>query len=416
MTTPGTSPASPLSRPAFRALGRLTADPESFRTNPPSEPMVFRAADGTPDGPSDRTPDRFADLFGWEALDASLAASGRRLPDFRVIRDGAQIADQRYTRATLMYADAPDVRKTTGELAEGASLVMQGLQEYSEPLARFTRELAHDTSRPVHVNAYVTPPKSQGFAAHFDPRDSFVVQVEGTKVWTLREPVLPLPLAHESWDRLRERGEWTTDRLDAIEPWKVLTLEPGDVLWLPRGWVHSARSEGVSSLHLTLSLTAWTEHWAVGELLSRAVEVPGRTTFPADFVRDPAAAAGAVAALRRGLADWFAESSDEELAAVLRKAAIREFPAPLRQVSAVLADDRLTPDTAFTVHREVVLSAVEDGGHLLLHLADRVLTLPAAAAPVLADLLGRTRFTLAELPLAEDVVRLLWREGLLSRP
>ncbi|MFF1491515.1 JmjC domain-containing protein [Streptomyces sp. NPDC058304] len=400
MTTPSTSP---LSRPAFSALGRLTADPEAFRANPPAEPVVFRASD------------RFADLFSWEALDASLAASGRRLPDFRVIRDGAQIADQRYTRATLMYADAPDVRKTTGELAEGASLVMQGLQEYSEPLARFTRELAHDTSRPVHVNAYITPPKSQGFAAHFDPRDSFILQVEGTKVWTLREPVLPSPLAHESWDRLRERGEWTTERLDAIEPWKALTLEPGDVLWLPRGWVHSARSEGVSSLHLTLSLTAWTEHWAVGELLSRVVEVPGRTTFPADFVRDPGTAVEAVAALRRGLADWFAESSDEELAAVLRKAAIREFPAPLRQVSAGLADDRLTPDTAFTVHREIVLSAVEDGKHLLLHLADRVLTLPAAAAPVLAELLGRTRFTLAELPVAEDVVRLLWREGLLSR-
>lgn len=186
------------------------------------------------------------------------------------------------------------------------------------------------------------------------------------------------------------------------------------MLWLPRGWVHSARSEGVSSLHLTLSLTAWTEHWAVGELLSRVVEVPGRTTFPADFVRDPGTAVEAVAALRRGLADWFAESSDEELAAVLRKAAIREFPAPLRQVSAVLADDRLTPDTVFTVHREIVLSAVEDGKHLLVHLADRVLTLPAAAAPVLAELLGRTRFTLAELPVAEDVVRLLWREGLLS--
>ncbi|MFE5771836.1 JmjC domain-containing protein [Streptomyces sp. NPDC056485] len=400
MTTRGNSP---LSRPVFGALGRLTADPEAFRAGPPAEPVVFRAAD------------RFADLFGWEALDASLAASGRRLPDFRVIRDGAQIADQRYTRATLMYADAPDLRKTSGELAEGASLVMQGLQEYSEPIARFTRELAHDTSRPVHVNAYVTPPKSQGFAAHFDPRDAFIVQVEGTKVWTLREPVLPSPLAHESWDRLREGGEWTTERLDAVEPWKVLTLEPGDVLWLPRGWVHSARSEGVSSLHLTLSLTAWTEHWAVGELLSRVVEVPGRTTFPADFVRDPDTAVEAVAALRRGLADWFAQSSDEELAEVLRKAAIRQFPAPLRQVSAVLADDRLTPDTAFTVHRESVLSAVEDGKHLLLHLADRVLTLPAAAAPALAQILRRSRFTLAELPVAEDVVRLLWREGLLSR-
>ncbi|MEU8431871.1 cupin domain-containing protein [Streptomyces sp. NPDC029216] len=403
MTTTTTTTPFALSRPAFAALGRLTADPEAFRADTPAEPVVFRAEGD------------FSDLFGWEALDASLAASGRRLPDFRVISGGSQIADQRYTRATLMYADAPDVRRTAGELAEGASLVMQGLQEYSEPLARFTRALAHDTSRPVHVNAYITPPKSQGFAAHFDPRDSFIVQVEGTKVWTLREPVLPAPLAHESWDRLRERPEWTTERLEAMEPWKVLTLEPGDVLWLPRGWVHSARSEGVSSLHLTLSLTAWTEHWAVGELLSRIVEVPGRTTFPADFVRDPATAAEAAAALRRGLADWFAATSDEELGALLAKAAVREFPAPLRQVSAVLADEAITPETVFEVHRETVVRAVAEGGHLHLHLADRVLTFPEAAAPVLAELLSRPRFTPAELPLAEDVVRRLWHEGLLSR-
>ncbi|MEU3470079.1 cupin domain-containing protein [Streptomyces sp. NPDC006687] len=403
MTTTATTTPSALSRPDFTALGRLTADPEGFRAGPPAEPVVFRAPGG------------FADLFGWAALDATLAASGRRLPDFRVISGGAQIADQRYTRPTLMYADAPDVRRTAGELAEGASLVMQGLQEYSEPLARFTRRLAHDTSRPVHVNAYVTPPKSQGFAAHFDPRDSFVVQVEGSKVWTLREPVLPAPLAHESWDRLRERPEWTTERLKAMEPWKVLTLEPGDVLWLPRGWVHSARSEGVSSLHLTLSLTAWTEHWAVGELLSRIVEVPGRTAFPADFVRDPATAAEAVGRLRRGLADWFAGTSDEELAGLLAKGAIGTFPAPLRQVSAVLADEAITRDTVFEVHRETVLRAVVEGGHLVLHLADRVLAFPEAAAPVLAQLLDRPRFTPAELPVAEDVVRRLWHEGLLTR-
>lgn len=398
-----TTTASELSRPAFAALGRLTADPEAFRADTPAEPVVFRA------------PGTFSDLFGWAALDDCLAASGRRLPDFRVISGGAQIADQRYTRPTLMYPDAPDVRRTAGELAEGASLVMQGLQEYSEPLARFTRALAHDTSRPVHVNAYITPPKSQGFAAHFDPRDSFIVQVEGTKVWTLREPVLPAPLAHESWDRLRERPEWTTERLEAIEPWKVLTLEPGDVLWLPRGWVHSARSEGVSSLHLTLSLTAWTEHWAVGELLARIVDVPGRTTFPADFVRDPATAAEAVADLRRGLADWFAGSSDDELAALLAQAAVRQFPAPLRQVSAVLADEPITRETVFEVHRETVLRAVVEGGNLLIHLADRVLTFPGAAAPVLAELLARPRFTPAELPVAEDVVRRLWHEGLLTR-
>ncbi|MDH6129998.1 cupin domain-containing protein [Kitasatospora sp. GP82] len=393
-----------LTEPNFAALGRLTGDPAAFRAAPPAQPVVFRGGAG------------FTDLFGWGALDTVLSAGARRRPDFRVIRDNAQIPDRRYTRSTMMHPDVPDVRKTSDELAAGASLVMQGLQEYSEPIARFTRRLAHDLSRPVHANAYVTPPKSQGFKAHFDPRDSFVLQVEGTKVWTLREPVLNQPLAHENWERLQERPGWDTARLEAIEPWREVTLEPGDCLWLPRGWVHSACSEGVSSLHLTLSLTAWTEHWAVSQLLSRIVEVPGRAAFPADFVRDAGAATAAVAQLRSGLTAWFEETSDAELAGILQAAARSEFAVPLHQVSAVLADDALTPDTEFVVNTEAVLGAAQRGDRLALHLADRVVTLPAAAAPLIADLLGRNRFTLAELSpsVGEDVVRLLWREGIVA--
>ena len=391
------------------ALSRLTIAPAAFRADPPDEPVLYRSGDD------------FRDLFSLGAMDNLLSSGGRRRPDFRVIRDGAQIPDSRYTRSTLMYPDIPDTRKITHELAGGSTLVLQGLQEYYEPAGEFTRRLAHDFSRPVHANAYVTPPGSQGFGSHFDPQDAFIVQVEGSKDWTLREPAVRWPHTHESWDNVRRRPGWDVSRLEERAPWRELTLEPGDCLWLPRGWVHSARSGQLVSLHLTLSFATWTQHWAVLELMSRLPDAPGRAALPADFIRDDDCALAAVRRLRAELATWFERTSDDELAETLRRSAIREFPAPPRQVSALVAGAAITPELEFRVSPEVVLAAVWRGDRLSLYLPDKIVRLPASAASVCEEILSRDHFTVGDLAsdagpaICADAVRLLWSEGIITR-
>ena len=37
-------------------------------------------------------------------------------------------------------------------------------------------------------------------------------------------------------------------------------LSPGDVLYLPRGFVHSARALGGTTIHLTIGLHVWTQY------------------------------------------------------------------------------------------------------------------------------------------------------------
>lgn len=39
---------------------------------------------------------------------------------------------------------------------------------------------------PVGCNAYLTPPGRQGFAPHSDDIDAFILQLEGTKRWVLK--------------------------------------------------------------------------------------------------------------------------------------------------------------------------------------------------------------------------------------
>eukprot|EP00931_Biecheleriopsis_adriatica_P031245 TRINITY_DN18346_c0_g1_i1.p1 TRINITY_DN18346_c0_g1~~TRINITY_DN18346_c0_g1_i1.p1 ORF type:complete len:515 (+),score=92.17 TRINITY_DN18346_c0_g1_i1:130-1674(+) len=83
---------------------------------------------------------------------------------------------------------------------------------------------------PTGINAYLTPPKSQGLQIHTDPHDVFVLQQSGSKDWTLFE------------DDLR------TKQCD-------IRLSPGDVLYLPAGVPHIAKSlPNESSLHLSVSV------------------------------------------------------------------------------------------------------------------------------------------------------------------
>lgn len=398
-----------LALPSLTALGRLTATAESFRADPPEEPVLNRSGDD------------FTDLLSLLTIDNLLASGGLRRPDFRIIRDGTHVPDSHFTRNTLMHAGLPDTRKITNELKSGSTLVLQGLQEYCEPISSFTRRLAHDLSRPVHANAYVTPPRSQGFGSHFDPQDAFIVQVQGSKEWTVREPALQRPLAHESWDHVRRQRGWDAQRLEKPPPWRELVLKPGDCLWLPRGWVHSARSGQATSLHLTLSLATWTRHWAALGLMSQLVAAPGRAPLPADFVRDDDCAIAVVRRLRAELATWFEQTPDAELAEILRKSAIREFSANPRQISAFITADEVIEGLEFTVNSEVVLATARRGDRFLLYLADAIARLPAAAAPLCREILGRSRFIVRDLAadvspaIRADAVRLLWREGIISR-
>ena len=41
---------------------------------------------------------------------------------------------------------------------------------------------------------------------------------------------------------------------------QYVTLEPGDVLYVPRGWLHSATALGGVSVHLTIGVHVWHRH------------------------------------------------------------------------------------------------------------------------------------------------------------
>ena len=280
------------------ALGRCIACPRTmFASEYWSRRPLLSPAASLPAG-------GFADLLDAAAVDELVAEHGLRVPFARMARDGTVLDAGRFTRgggagATIGDQLADD--RVLVRMAEGATLVLQALHRTWPPLVRFGARLAAELGHPVQINAYVTPPQNQGFAAHYDVHDVFVLQVAGSKRWTIHEPVLADPLPGQPWESRREE---VAARAAEDEPVLTAQLQPGDALYLPRGTIHSALAMGSASIHLTVGVHPITRRHLVEQLVRATVDdMRLRRSLPmGQDLTDPDVLGPHVRADRRGAA------------------------------------------------------------------------------------------------------------------
>jgi hypothetical protein len=214
-------------------------------------------------------------FFGWADLNGLLAQSGVwTSSSLRLMENGDPVAPELYcteTRTTQGPVLRPVPALVNVFLADGASLVANELQALSPEIAALAGDIARTLAAEVGVNAYCSFGGVQAFGTHYDIHDVLVLQCEGEKTWRLygRQPDNPdgfPPGAHAEVRRWFEasRGPLTRE----------LTLRPGDVLYLPRGWFHDAMTDGEASLHLTFSATPLTGR-AIFKLLEAAAMQSG---------------------------------------------------------------------------------------------------------------------------------------------
>lgn len=247
------------SRPALR---RLVVDPVGFATDTWGRaPLLTRAVD---------LPGPFDDLFGESAVDDLVSSHGLRTPFLRVAKEGSTLPTRAFTSGGGVgagIADQVDDTKLAALFADGATLVLQALHRTWSPLVHYTQQLVADLGHPVQVNAYVTPPQSRGFDDHYDVHDVFVLQVSGAKRWRIHAPVHEAPLRDQPWTDRRDAVRAEAERPCLLDE----VLEPGDVLYLPRGTLHAATALGDVSTHLTFGVHAWNRHHLAEEVVAAAL-------------------------------------------------------------------------------------------------------------------------------------------------
>nr|WP_255411203.1 cupin domain-containing protein [Blastococcus sp. TF02-9] len=380
-------------------------DPEVFaRDHWGRRPLLTRAAD---------TGNSFTDLLDLAAIDELLSRRGLRTPFLRIAKDGQVVDASRFTSSGGAGAEIADQVSSDAVLrlfADGSTVVLQGLHRLWPPLIEFADQLAADLGHPTQVNAYVTPPSSRGFDAHYDVHDVFVLQVAGQKHWTIHEPVLRDPLRTQVWTDRREEVAAAATREPVIDA----VLEPGDVLYLPRGFLHSATALGEISAHLTIgihSVTRWGAAEAALDLVrTLAAEDPAlRGSLPLGVdLADPDGLRDDVTAVVEGLREWLARVDPAEVAERLRArtwAQVRPEPvAPLAQATAAAT---LSPETVLRLRPRLrCVLRDEDDGRVTLIGGRRTHSFPGSARPALAELLAVGELKVGDLPGLEPGDRL----------
>lgn len=380
----------------------------------------------------DRGGDTLADLLPPEAIDELVSRRGLRTPFLRVARDGTTLPDRAFTAGGGVGAGITDQvsdDRLLRLLDEGATLVLQGLHRTWEPIRALAAEVAGDLGHPVQANAYVTPATHQGFSAHYDVHDVLVVQLHGTKTWIIHQPVLAVPRRDQPSSARATEVAARAEETPTLE----VTLAPGDVLYLPRGWIHAARSQGSTSTHLTLGIHPWTRTHLLEEMLERAGarlgdELEARQALPLGrelVLREHTDLADEVEEARRLLARVVAElPAAEVLDAVHQRARAAQRPEPVAPLAQLAAAADLRPEQVLRLRRHLLAELAEEpGGAVTLSSRAGVLTLTPAPGQLQAvrALLEVGRARVADLAGtgdeedALDLGRRLLRHGLVLR-
>lgn len=150
----------------------------------------------------------------------------------------------------------------------GCSVRFLNPQTYSKNIWKLNSILQDFFGSFVGANVYLTPPRSQGFAPHYDDIEAFILQLEGKKEWNLYNPRNP--------DEILPRYSSVNFNQEEIgKPILTVELQPGDLLYFPRGIIHQAKtSKDIHSLHITLS-TYQRNTWGdfLKKCIPRALEI-----------------------------------------------------------------------------------------------------------------------------------------------
>jgi cupin superfamily protein len=348
-------------------------------------------------------PVRFADLLTLDDVDRMLSTMSLRTPAIRLVRAGETISESAYTRSgrtgSKPVSGMADPARVFELFRDGATIVLQGIHRYWEPVARFVRDLELELGHACQANAYVTPPGSHGLALHADPHDVFVLQAFGRKHWEVHAAPR-----------------------EGREPFEAV-LEPGDCLYMPAGTPHAASAQETLSGHLTVGVHVTTWRDVAADVWKHVEDDPSLDEpVPAGWFRDRAGFAGELGARLRSLRAGLDALRPEDIA--------RDRAARFLSTRAQLARGGLIDQAALQAIDDATRLGRRSGSvceidirddRLVVLLGDRRLEMPGWLEPAIRRVAASDAFAVGdlseELPDRESravLARRLVREGLLT--
>jgi mannose-6-phosphate isomerase-like protein (cupin superfamily) len=360
-------------------------------------------------------PSKFASLLSLDAIDQYLSTTNPCRPDVFLVDAARELKPEDYSFSNSEPPGRIDLPRAYQLFGTGATISLSQMHERLPSLAELCRAVEKTFSSHFQTNIYLSPPRAQGFKTHFDSHDVFVLQVSGSKLWTLYDTGIALPLRSQAFD---------PDKHTPGPPTREFTLQAGDLFYCPRGLYHSARSTDEASLHITLGLIGKTWADVMVEAVSAAcLASPAfRANLPVGFANTGFDASQAVVTFR-SLLDTFAR--DPQLTPILQRFA-EDFvtsrrPALYGCLQEVEGAAEVSIESTVQPRPDLVFLVREEHETLVVLFGSTEISLPLFARDAVMFALEGRPFVVRDLPGQLDdagkvvLVRRLLREGLLAR-
>ncbi len=336
-------------------------------------------------------PGFYGDVLTLSDVDSLLASGHLQYPAIRLVRDGEELDRRSYLETvpwgSSAFADVAIPEAVFQHFAEGATIILQALHRRWPPLRNLTRSLESELTFRCQTNIYFTPKGSQGFAAHYDTHEVFVLQVSGSKVWRIYDAPHHLPLGNQ-------KGR----DIDIAQLQEEATLRAGDLLYLPRGFVHEALTADDDSLHITLGLPTVTWQDLIHAVLSQLKEQPAlRSSLPVGYATlDDFSEVAEMAERKISTAmlavDWSKVVEDTALKFITR------CQLPLEgQLAQLKAAQTISGESKVKMRPFITSRLRREGERVHLHFSRKCVTFPSFIEPALNRLLTGDAYNLSDL-------------------
>jgi hypothetical protein len=184
-------------------------------------------------------PRHASSLLPWATINHLIDAGGMPPSNVRVYLKSRNIPE-------LMYRRGEEGRLCPNAfhqlVAQGVSIMLISIDDYVPAIATLADSIERRIGHKVWVNCYITFGKTSALKPHYDDHDVLAVQIHGAKRWRgygipIAYPVTTASIAFD------------------VPVWEEF-IEPGDVLYVPRGEAHDTIGEVTPSVHLTFGILA----------------------------------------------------------------------------------------------------------------------------------------------------------------
>jgi ribosomal protein L16 Arg81 hydroxylase len=330
--------------------------------------------------------DYFGTLLSLEEIDPLITVLPSDLVTLANSDDPLDVAEFARPDGTL------DVVKACQFFATGTTLIVQEAHKRHEKLAALCRTLECELGATVQCNIYVTPPGGKGFDTHYDTHDVLLMQITGAKEWTIFNSPIRLPLAGQPYDpNLHPAGAATMSFM----------LQAGDFLYIPRGFLHHARSADEISVHVTVGVLPYRWSDVMLEAIAQlCLSDPAfRRALPVDLGKRDFD----LAAARRIFADLLARvsaqaSPDGVLDRLANEFVVSRSALVPGQLAQALQSPHLSSADEVGARPASIYRIQTQGDQISIKSHGREITLPVEAHAALTFALENERYCVRDLP------------------